>query len=69
MRSFLSSAEYDVGGGVLVDVCDVDDVDDEASLVDEVVAPLTIGVFPSFLACTSAVTSSLFSRNVFVDMP
>ena len=33
-----------------------------------VVAPLTIGVFPSLRAFTSAITSSLFSRNVFVDM-
>jgi hypothetical protein len=79
IRVLLSSTEYDCDGvGVLLEVADVvvdddddddDDDDGDDALVLEEVALLVIGVLPSFLACTSAVTNSLFSKNVFVDMP
>ena len=75
MRVLLSSTEYDGDGvGVLLEVSEVvvdddDDDDGDDALVLEEVALLVIGVLPSFLTCTSAVTNSLFSKNVFVDMP
>jgi hypothetical protein len=82
IRVLLSSTEYDgdgvAEGGVLLDVADVVVVDDddgdaalvlEEEVVDDEVALLATGVLPSFLACPSAITNSLFSKNVFVDMP
>lgn len=75
MRVFLSSgvraavvvvAALSNAVEVLVDVSAV--LLDEEVELDDAAAVLT-GVLPSFLAWTSASTSSPFSKNVLVDMP
>mmetsp|Transcript_34695 Transcript_34695/g.82942 ORF Transcript_34695/g.82942 Transcript_34695/m.82942 type:complete len:374 (+) Transcript_34695:1807-2928(+) len=58
------SAEFIGAGEGAVAVGDV-----AAVLLEDAVAVVATGVFPSFRACTKAFTSSLFSRKDLVDIP